>query len=61
MHSHFEDFENERVLVVECLPSRAPMYVKESDIQKFYIRTGNSSSELTGSQEREYITLRFRS
>lgn len=61
MHSHFEDFENERVLVVECLPSRAPMYVKESDIQKFYIRTGNSSSELSGNQEREYITLRFRS
>lgn len=60
MHTHFEDYQNERVLVVECLPSRTPMYVKDNNVQKFFIRSGNSTTELTGSQEREYIILRFR-
>lgn len=61
LHTHFEDYKGVRILVVECLPSRAPMYIKEGEIQKFYVRTGNSSNELTGSHERDYITYRFRS
>lgn len=60
LHTHFEDYREVRILVVECIPSRTPIYIKEGEIQKFYVRTGNSSNELTGSQERDYITFRFR-
>ena len=60
LHTHFEDYDVERVLIVECLPARVPMYVRDGDSQKFFVRTGNSSSELSGNQENEYITLRFR-
>ncbi len=61
IHSHFDNYENEKVLIVECIASKTPMYVKENSVQKFYIRTGNSTNELSGNQEREYINLRFRS
>ena len=37
MHAHFEDFENSRVLIVECRKAGAPVFVKDGDIERFYI------------------------
>lgn len=61
LHIRFEDHEGKRVLAIDCLPSRVPTYVKDGQSQRFYVRAGNSTSELQGSQAQDYIKLRFRS
>ncbi len=61
IHTHFEEHDNKRILVVDCTSSRVPVYVKEGSVEHFYIRAGNSTSELQGTQAQDYIRLRFRS
>jgi hypothetical protein len=61
LHPRFEDHEGKRMLAIDCLPSRVPIYVKDGQTQRFYVRAGNSTSELQGSQAQDYIKLRFRS
>lgn len=56
---HFDDYEEERALVVVCQPSRSPVYLKEGNLEKFYVRTGASTSELLGQSMQEYIRQRF--
>ena len=60
MHLHFEDYDDDRVLVVRCSPSPGPVFVKDGEIERFYIRTGPSTTELTGSQTQTYVTQRFK-
>ncbi len=38
---------------------KSPVYVKDGNMERFYIRTGPSSTELTASQIQEYIKQRF--
>jgi hypothetical protein len=59
IHPRFEDFEDERVMVVECWEARSPVYLKDGGVERFYVRTGASTTELTGSQMQEYIKRRF--
>ena len=59
VHPHFEDFEDKRVLVVECQPSQSPVYVKDGNGERFYIRTGPSTTDLTASLMAPYIKQRF--
>ena len=59
LHPRFEDYEDTRVMAVECLPSKAPVYVKDGNTERFYIRTGASTTELVPSQMTEYIKQRF--
>lgn len=61
VHPRFEEFEDVRVMAVECWPSRSPVFVKDGHAERFYIRAGASTAELSGSQAQEYIKLRFRS
>ena len=56
---HFGDFENSRVFIVECDRGPAPAYVKEGGTERFYIRTGAATTELSGSQMHEFIKHRF--
>jgi len=58
---HFEDYEDQRILVVECKKSTVPVFVKDKDsnIERFYIRTGPSTSELSASQTQDYIKQCF--
>jgi len=60
VHPRFEELDNKRIMVVDCTPSRVPIYVKDGQQEHFYIRAGNSTSELQGTQAQEYIRLRFR-
>ena len=60
MHVHFEDYEGSRVMVVRCNRSAAPVFTKDGDTEKFYIRTGPSTAELQPSQIQTYIQQRFR-
>lgn len=59
LHPHFDDFEGVRVLTVNCQPSRTPVFVKDSNVERFYTRTGPATVELTGQQMQAYIKQRF--
>lgn len=59
MHAHFEDYEDNRVMVVKCGKAPKPAFVKDGDIERFYIRTGPSTTELSASQTQDYIKQRF--
>jgi hypothetical protein len=48
--SRIEDFASKRVLVVECHPSKSPVYVKDGQNEKFYVRTTASTSDLSISE-----------
>ena len=59
IHTSFDDFEENRVLVVNCQRSPTEVYVRDNNVQRFYVRTGPSTTELTGSNMVEYISQRF--
>ena len=59
MHANFEDYEEDRVLVVHCEKAHSPVYVTEGNTQYFYVRTGPSTTALTLSQTQDYIKQRF--
>jgi hypothetical protein len=59
MHVHFEDSDDCRVMVIRCSPSASAVFVKDGDIERFYIRTGPSTTELSASQTQEYISQRY--
>lgn len=59
LHIHFDDKEDTRVLVVRSSKASAPVFMKDGDVERFYIRTGPSSTELTASQTQEYIKQSF--
>lgn len=60
MHPRFDDYQGKRVIAVECSPSKAEVYVKDGGADRFYIRTGVSTSELTNAQTQQFIKLRFK-
>jgi hypothetical protein len=59
VHPRFEDYKDTRVLAIECWPSEGPAYVKDGTSEKFFVRTGASTSELTPSQTVEYVKRWF--
>jgi hypothetical protein len=58
IHASFEDFDSHRVMVIKCSRTKTPAFVKDGNIEHFYIRTGPSTTELTTSQTHEYIKQR---
>jgi len=59
IHAHFEDYEDSRVMVLKCGKAAAAVFVKDDDVERFYIRTGPSTTELSASQTQKYIQHRF--
>ena len=59
MHVHFEDYDDCRVLVAWCPQSPTPVFVKDGEIERFYVRTGPSTTELKASETQTYIKHRF--
>lgn len=60
LHAHFDDLDNNRVMVVHCRRSPVPIFVKDGNLERFYVRTGPSTIELSASQTQEYIKQRFK-
>ena len=60
IHARFEDYDSCRVMVIECSKAKSPAFVKDGNIERFYIRTGPSTTELSASQTQEYIKQRFK-
>jgi len=58
--AHFDEHQGKRVMAVECLPMRSPVFVKDGNVERFYIRAGASTSELTASQTHEYVRDHFK-
>jgi hypothetical protein len=59
LHVHFDDHDDCRVMVVKCRKAPTPVFVKDGDTERFYIRTGPSTTELIPSQTQDYIKQRF--
>ena len=59
IHVHFEDYDDSRILVAHCARSLRPVFVKDGEIGLFFVRTGPSTTELTGSQTQEFISHRM--
>lgn len=59
VHPHFEDQEDERVLMVRCEPGPKAAFLKDGKEQRFFVRGGNATTELSGGSITEYINNRF--
>ncbi|MEF0940855.1 GmrSD restriction endonuclease domain-containing protein [Rhizobium sp. BR 362] len=60
----FHEFDETEICRVEILPANKPTYIKLADKggaaqDRFYVRNGNSSREMTGDQAITYIRERF--
>ena len=59
IHPHFDEHEDKRVLVVDCEPVRSPVFVKDGNEERFYIRAIAATEELRGGRAQEFISQRF--
>ncbi|OVE73942.1 hypothetical protein BVX94_02390 [bacterium B17] len=59
IHIHFEDRDDQRVMMVRAISSKKPIFLKDGNAEHFYIRTGPSTSELSPSQTQDFIKQRF--
>ena len=55
----FESLNGTRVLVVNCQRSSLPVYLKDGNGERFYVRTGGATNELSPSQIQAYVKQRF--
>lgn len=56
----FDDYQDARVMVIDCQPSKTPVFVKDGGVERFYVRTGAATSELPPSQTQQFIKQRFK-
>ena len=59
IHIHFDDFDDYRLLIVECSPAVNPVYLKDGGKDRFFIRTGPSTTELSTRDAIDFIKERF--
>ena len=59
IHINFEDHDDHRVMLVNCSRGVKPTYLKDGDNERFFIRTGPSTTELTTKDAIEYISSRY--
>lgn len=59
VHPHFEDQDGRRILVVRCEAGPKMAFVKDSQNQRFFVRGGNATAELTGAAVIDYCKQRF--
>ncbi len=60
MHADFDDSTDGRVFVIRCEKSSVPVYVTDGDNERFYVRTGPSTTELSVKQALEYVGQWFK-
>ncbi|MCR3922899.1 MAG: DUF262 domain-containing protein, partial [Firmicutes bacterium] len=54
LHVQFDDYDDCRVMVIKCRKASKPVFVKDGGTERFYIRTGPSTTELSPSQTQDY-------
>jgi hypothetical protein len=55
----FASRDGRDVCLVRCSPSPRPVYVEDGNQTKFYVRTGNTTQELTSRDSNDYIDRRW--
>ena len=55
----YETYQDHRIMKVICRPSPFPVYVKDGDTERFYLRTGPATKEIPVSKVHKYIKHRF--
>ena len=60
MQVHFEDYDDSRVMVIKCQKSPSPVFVKDEKAERFYVRAGPSTAELSVKEATEFIEQRFK-
>src|SRR5690606_16490493 len=59
VHPRFDDFEEVRVLVIDCEPAKTPVWVTDGAAERFFVRYGPSTQELVGSAANDFVKQRF--
>ena len=59
VHPHFEDQEDERVLLVRCEPGPKAAFLKDGSELRLFVRGGNATAELKGASVTDYVKQRF--
>lgn len=59
VHPHFEEQDGKRILVVRCESGPKPAFVKDGLQQRFFVRGGNATTELSGGSVLDYVKQRF--
>lgn len=59
IRSRFETYDHQQILIVKCLPSKAPAYLSKGNAKHFFIRAGASTKELGVDEIHTYIEKRF--
>jgi hypothetical protein len=60
VHPRFDDYEGARVLVIEAEKAKVPAFVKDGGTERFFVRFGPSTQELSGATAQSYIAQRFK-
>ena len=55
----FEEYGEERIFIIAAKKSNRPIFVKDGDRERFYVRTGPATLELSASETQEYIREHF--
>jgi hypothetical protein len=59
IHPHFEEQDGTRILTVRCEAGPKAGFVKDGQVQRFFVRGGNSTAELVGASVTDYVRQRF--
>ncbi len=59
VHAHFDDQDGQRVLAIRCEKGPKAAFVKDGALQRFFVRGGNATVELTGASVTDYVKQRF--
>ena len=55
----FEEYGEERILVIVAEKSTRPIFLKDDNRERFYVRTGPATLELSASETQVYLQERF--
>lgn len=60
IHPHFQDENGARVLAIRCEKGPKAAFLKDGNLQRFFVRGGNATTELSGASITDYVQQRFR-
>jgi hypothetical protein len=59
VHPRFDEKDEHRVLTIRCERGPKAAFVKDGALQRFFVRGGNATAELSGPSIQDYVRQRF--
>ena len=59
VHAHFQDMGDTRILSIRCERGPKAAFVKDGSLERFFVRGGNATTELSGASIMDYVKQRF--